>query len=274
MTTPPAHSTPRAVRAWVIDRAVFVELTDGRRISFPAGRFPLLRAASDAQLAAVHLRVSGAALRWDELDEDISVQGIVDLPPPTPILVIPRHQAPPLPEAGCWAVSDFSFFHPPQWLARADVEHDETVLQAIPYLVLQNPAGDLWAYRRRGGDARVEGRMSCGIGGHVEREDAAASAETTLLNALYREMAEELGLPVTALPIARPLALIYEHLSAIGRVHLGVLYTACWTAPSEPSPPPHEALEGVGFMPTRDIVNDPRFELWSRLAARFLVGDS
>jgi|GEM_PF-672860 len=265
---------PRAVRAWAIDRTVFVELTDGRQISFFAGRFPRLCAASDAQLAAVQLRVSGAALRWDELDEDISVRGIIDVTPPTPILVIPRHQAPPLPEANCWAVSDFSFFHPPLWRPRAEVEYDESVLQAIPYLVLQNAAGDLWAYRRRGGDRRVEGRMSCGIGGHVEREDAAASAEATLLNALNREMAEELGLPVATLPVARPLALIYEHHSAIGRVHLGVLYAARWTAASEPSPPPHEALDGVGFMPARNIADDPRFELWSRLAARFMVENS
>jgi predicted NUDIX family phosphoesterase len=196
------------------------------------------------------------------------------MPSPSTILVIPRHQAPRLPEADCWAVSDFSFFHPPLWRPRAEVEHDESVLQAIPYLVLQNAAGDLWAYRRRGGDARVEGRMSCGIGGHVEREDATASAEATLLNALNREMAEELGLSVAALPVARPLALIYEHLSAIGRVHLGVLYAARWTAPSEPSPPPHEALDGVGFMPAHKIADDSRFELWSRLAARFMVGNS
>ena len=66
------------------------------------------------------------------------------MPTPSTILVIPRHQAPPLPEANCWAVSDFSFFHPPLWRARAEVEHDERVLQAIPYLVLHNAAGDLW----------------------------------------------------------------------------------------------------------------------------------
>lgn len=196
------------------------------------------------------------------------------MPTPSTILVIPRHQAPPLPEANCWAVSDFSFFHPPLWRARAEVEHDESVLQAIPYLVLQNAAGSLWAYRRRGGDTRVEGRMSCGIGGHVEREDAATIAEATLLNALNREMSEELGLPGAALPIAQPRALIYEHLSAIGRVHLGVLYAARWTATSEPSPPPHEALDGVGFMPPHEIADDPRFELWSRLAARFMVENS
>ena len=68
----------RAMRAWTTGRMVFVELTDGRQIGFPADRFRRLREASDEQLAAVTLRVSGAALRWEDIDEDITVRGIVD----------------------------------------------------------------------------------------------------------------------------------------------------------------------------------------------------
>ncbi len=71
------ETDPRALRAWVVDRMVFIELTDGRQIGFPASRFRLLRAASNEALAKVALRVEGAALRWEELDEDITVLGIV-----------------------------------------------------------------------------------------------------------------------------------------------------------------------------------------------------
>jgi hypothetical protein len=67
-----------AVRAWVIGRTVFIELTDGRQIGFPSARFKLLRNASDEQLQQVLLRLNGTALRWEELDEDISVSGIVN----------------------------------------------------------------------------------------------------------------------------------------------------------------------------------------------------
>ena len=66
------------VRAWATGRTVFIELTDGRQIGFPAARFKLLRNASDAQLQKVSLRLNGASLRWEELDEDISVSGIVN----------------------------------------------------------------------------------------------------------------------------------------------------------------------------------------------------
>ena len=73
-----AEIDPRALRVWINGRIVFVELTDGRQIGFPASRFKLLRDASDEALAAAQLRLDGAALRWDALDEDISVRGIVE----------------------------------------------------------------------------------------------------------------------------------------------------------------------------------------------------
>ena len=64
-----------ATRVWVADRTVFMELTDGRQIGFPAARFTRLAQATDEQLAAVTLRLGGSAMRWDALDEDITVTG-------------------------------------------------------------------------------------------------------------------------------------------------------------------------------------------------------
>ena len=76
---------PAALRAWTEKRTVFVELTDGRIIGFPSDRFRLLRQATDEQLKKVKLELDGHALRWEEMDEDISVPGIVaghfQLPP-------------------------------------------------------------------------------------------------------------------------------------------------------------------------------------------------
>ena len=66
-----------AVRAWVEGRKVFLELHDGRIFGFPAARFRRLRDASDEQLKAVSLELNGAALRWEEIDEDLTVRGVV-----------------------------------------------------------------------------------------------------------------------------------------------------------------------------------------------------
>ena len=56
---------------------MFIELHDGRIFGFPADRFSLLASATDAQLAAVKIELNGYALRWDELDEDLTVPGVV-----------------------------------------------------------------------------------------------------------------------------------------------------------------------------------------------------
>ncbi len=68
---------PAALRAWVEKRMIYVELTDSRIIGFPADRFRILKNATDEQLKEVTVRVNGYALRWETLDEDITIPGIV-----------------------------------------------------------------------------------------------------------------------------------------------------------------------------------------------------
>jgi hypothetical protein len=71
------YTEPAAIRTWAEKRMIFVELTDGRIIGFPADRFKILKNATDEQLKEVKIRLNGYALRWDSLDEDITVPGIV-----------------------------------------------------------------------------------------------------------------------------------------------------------------------------------------------------
>ena len=68
---------PAAIRAWAEKRMIYIELTDGRIIGFPANRFKILSEASEEELKQVTLRLNGYALRWESLDEDITVPGIV-----------------------------------------------------------------------------------------------------------------------------------------------------------------------------------------------------
>ena len=68
---------PIALNAWSIGRTIFIELTDGRNVSFPADRFKILAKASDEELKEVTVRLNGFALRWENLDEDITVKGII-----------------------------------------------------------------------------------------------------------------------------------------------------------------------------------------------------
>jgi hypothetical protein len=66
-----------AVRCWVEERRVCLELADGRLVSFPASKYPLLANAPKTLLDKVSLRLRGLALRWEALDEDIWVDDAV-----------------------------------------------------------------------------------------------------------------------------------------------------------------------------------------------------
>jgi hypothetical protein len=69
---------PVACRAWTEHRTIFIELYDGRIVGFPASRFRRLREATNEELGEVKVEVNGFALRWERLDEDITVLGIVN----------------------------------------------------------------------------------------------------------------------------------------------------------------------------------------------------
>jgi hypothetical protein len=73
----PIITEPTAIKAWAEGRTIFLELTDGRLIGFPADRFKILKEASKEELKKISLRLNGFALRWDDLDEDITVPGVV-----------------------------------------------------------------------------------------------------------------------------------------------------------------------------------------------------
>jgi len=62
------------------DRAtgrVVVELSSGVLFAFPAASIPALRRAGPTVLAQVATNASGSTLRWDALDVDVSVAGLL-----------------------------------------------------------------------------------------------------------------------------------------------------------------------------------------------------
>lgn len=62
--------------AVLFDRdSLTVDLSDGRRLSVPLAWFPRLLHATPAQREKVTISTRG--LHWEELDEDISVEGLL-----------------------------------------------------------------------------------------------------------------------------------------------------------------------------------------------------
>ena len=58
-------------------RRVVLELTNGYLFAFPVGAIRALNGVTPTQLAAVEIDPSGGALRWDSLDIDVSVAGLL-----------------------------------------------------------------------------------------------------------------------------------------------------------------------------------------------------
>jgi Protein of unknown function (DUF2442) len=57
------------------DDSMWVDLNDGRTLGVPLAWFPRLLRANKAQLTAVEISPNG--LHWDEIDEDISIAGLL-----------------------------------------------------------------------------------------------------------------------------------------------------------------------------------------------------
>jgi len=57
------------------EHTMWVELTDGRTLGVPLAWFPRLLKATPAQRDKVE--ISRVGLHWDEIDEDISIEGLL-----------------------------------------------------------------------------------------------------------------------------------------------------------------------------------------------------
>ncbi len=72
-----ATAAARAIRAWTEGRRICVALVDGREVSFPAEKYRRLGGATEEQLREVQIEARGRALRWESIDEDLSIDGIL-----------------------------------------------------------------------------------------------------------------------------------------------------------------------------------------------------
>lgn len=60
------------------DSTLWVDLQDGRTVGVPLAWFPRLLAATPEQRSAGRIGPTGRGLHWEDLDEDISVAGILE----------------------------------------------------------------------------------------------------------------------------------------------------------------------------------------------------
>ena len=149
-----------------------------------------------------------------------------------------------------------------RYLDRDLAESDPTYKQLIPYVVVRDAAAVFLTHRTdAGGDARLHGRASIGIGGHLNPVDR---GEDALMAGLRREWMEELEADWQ--PDFALIGLLNDDSNPVGAVHLGVVFQV-EAAGRAVAVREHEKLVGA-FADLPALAESwDRLETWSRLVA-------
>jgi predicted NUDIX family phosphoesterase len=145
---------------------------------------------------------------------------------------------------------------------RPAAEEDPTHKQLIPYVLVRD--GDRVFLMHRtdaGGDPRLHGKASIGVGGHLNPVDEGQDA---LMAGLRREWAEELEADWE--PEFRLIGLLNDDTNPVGSVHLGVVFEVD-AAGRSVDVREHDKLVG-GFADAAALAaSRDRLETWSLLVA-------
>lgn len=150
---------------------------------------------------------------------------------------------------------------------RPEMETDPAYKQIIPYVLVTRGAEAFVMQRlKKGGEQRLHGQLSLGVGGHINPVDDTAG-HGALMAGLRREVDEEVAVERAA--SLTPLGVINNDRDEVGRVHLGFLFRL--EAEGAVTVRETEKLSG-SFMPIAALpaLRD-KMEGWSQIALEVLA---
>ncbi len=152
-----------------------------------------------------------------------------------------------------------------RFMDRPDAEEDPAHKQLIPYVVVRDGERIFLTERTTaGGDARLHGKASLGVGGHLNPVD---KGEDPLDDGLRREWSEELE--TNWEPEFELIGLLNDDGNPVGAVHLGVVFTVNARG-RDVAVREHEKLTGRWATPDEVYAAWDRMETWSQLVAEQL----
>lgn len=148
-----------------------------------------------------------------------------------------------------------------QFVPRQEAEVDTSRKQIIPYVVICR-GNEIFATRRlkKGGESRLHGLISLGIGGHINPE-ADGDGTDVLSRGMLREIEEEVNITNFGALTAR--GMINDDENDVGKVHLGLFFTL--EAQGEVTVKETEKLEGFWIPRERLSEFSGNMETWSQL---------
>jgi predicted NUDIX family phosphoesterase len=149
-----------------------------------------------------------------------------------------------------------------RYLDRPTAEEDSSFKQLIPYVVVRDGERTFLMERTdAGGDARLHGKASIGVGGHLNPVD---EGEDALMAGLRREWSEELEADWE--PDFQLVGLLNDDGNPVGAVHLGVVFTVDARGRSV-AVREHDKLIGAFAEAAEVGAAWDRLETWSQLVA-------
>lgn len=149
-----------------------------------------------------------------------------------------------------------------EFMDRPAAEEDPSYKQIIPYVVLtQN--GQVFTTRRlnKGGESRLHGKLSIGIGGHINPVDE-TDRRSVLMKGLERELDEEVYIQRRGQLIPR--GFINDDGNGVGAVHLGLCFSM--EVEGEVSVKETEKLSGA-WLSLQELKSEyDNMETWSQIA--------
>jgi predicted NUDIX family phosphoesterase len=153
-----------------------------------------------------------------------------------------------------------------RFLDRPVAEESPAFKQLIPYVVVRDGERIFLMQRTdAGGDPRLHGKASIGVGGHLNPVDEGADP---LTDGLLREWSEELLTDWE--PQFRLVGLLNDDSNPVGSVHLGVVFEV-EAAGRAVEVREREKLSGRFVRPEEVRAAWDRLETWSRLVAEHLL---
>jgi predicted NUDIX family phosphoesterase len=147
------------------------------------------------------------------------------------------------------------------FVERREAETCPAWKQVIPYTVVAFEGRFLLLERlATQGEERLHGKLSIGVGGHINPEDGGADL---ILNAALRELAEEVDVgPGVGLT---PLGLLNDDSNPVGAVHVGVVFGVRAACPPRVRETDKMRATLTPLADLRDLCHTPRpIESWSR----------
>ena len=151
------------------------------------------------------------------------------------------------------------------FMPRAQAETNPDFKQVIPYVVITDGKSILHYVRgKKAGEQRLVAKGSIGIGGHINDEDHTlfAFGMQAFQDAVKREVCEELSIQGEFK--ARPVGLINDDSTEVGRVHFGIVHVLFCTP--EQVRKNEQVITQVEFIAIDELkLKRDQMETWSQL---------